>query len=62
MKRIVVEDKISTVENFSNDLIKTTRAFKNDQIILLDLNAWYLSIAGVTATETMIEDVKRLIP
>lgn len=55
------KDKISNVDSFSNHLIKTTKAYKNEKVVLLDLNAWYLSIAGVTATEQMIQDVKQLI-
>ena len=55
------KDKISTVDNFSNELIKTTDAYKKRQIVLLDLNAWYLSMAGVTATEQMVKDVKTLM-
>lgn len=55
------KSKVSTVDTFSNDLVKTTKAYKNGKVVLLDLNAWYLSIAGVTATEQMIKDVKKLV-
>ena len=55
------KDKVSNIDSFSNDLIKTTEAYKKGKIVLLDLNAWYLAIAGVTATEQMIKDVKKLI-
>ncbi|TEW52787.1 siderophore ABC transporter substrate-binding protein [Psychromonas algicola] len=56
------KDKVSTVDNFSNELIKTTLAYQKRRIVLLDLNAWYLAMAGVTATEQMIKDVYRLLP
>ena len=55
------KDKVSTIDSFSNALIKATRAYKKEQIILLDLNAWYLSMAGVRATEQMIKDVNKLM-
>ncbi|MEZ8824650.1 siderophore ABC transporter substrate-binding protein [Vibrio amylolyticus] len=48
-------------EEFENDLVKTTNAYKNGQVVYLDVDAWYLSIAGVTATEQMIEDVQHAI-
>lgn len=62
---IVDRDKLtnkgeSTVEkDFDNALVQATKAHKDGRIAFLDLNAWYLSIAGVTATERMIQDIKR---
>ncbi|OLQ90671.1 enterochelin ABC transporter substrate-binding protein [Vibrio panuliri] len=44
-----------------NDLVKQTRAFKNSQIAMLDVDAWYLSIAGVSATEKMVEDIQQVL-
>ena len=48
-------------KEFYNDLIKTTQAYKNNSIAFLDLNAWYLSIAGVKATEQMISDMEKSV-
>lgn len=49
----------STVKrDFENDLVKATQAYQNNKLTYLDINAWYLSIAGIRATEQMIEDVK----
>ncbi len=45
-------------KDFNNDLIKATQAYKNKNLAFLDLNAWYLSISGVTATEQMIADME----
>jgi len=50
-----------TRKEFDNDLIKGTQAYKNHHLAYLDLNAWYLSIAGVTATEQMVADVKQSV-
>ena len=44
--------------DFENDLVKSTQAYKQDRLAYLDINAWYLSIAGMRATEQMIADVK----
>ena len=59
--KLVNKGKSTTQEDFNNALIKTTSAYQNQHVIFLDLNAWYLSIAGVTATEQMIRDIKRTI-
>ena len=59
--KLVNKGKSTTKEDFNNALIKTTKAYQNNKITFLDLNAWYLSIAGVTATEQMIKDIKNTI-
>lgn len=61
---VIDRDKLTNSESdkarkeFDNDLIKATQAYKNNNIAFLDLNAWYLSISGVTATEQMIADME----
>ncbi|MGY3571740.1 siderophore ABC transporter substrate-binding protein [Vibrio paucivorans] len=61
---IIDKDKLTgrgesnTHLDFENDLVKATPAYKNKHVAFLDLNAWYLSISGVRATEQMISDVK----
>ena len=52
----------STVKrDFENDLVKATKAYQNKQMAYLDINAWYLAISGIQATEKMINDVKSSI-
>lgn len=53
--------KSSTKENFDNALIKSTNAYKNNKIDFLDVNAWYVSIAGVHSTEQMIKDIQKVV-
>ena len=56
---LINKGKGSTVQrDFENDLVKSTQAYKQDRLAYLDINAWYLSIAGMRATEQMIADVK----
>ncbi|EOD79979.1 Ferric vibriobactin, enterobactin transport system, substrate-binding protein VctP [Grimontia indica] len=50
-----------TREQFDNDLIKATQAYQNNKMTYLDLNAWYLSMSGITATEQMISDIKNSV-
>ncbi len=56
--RLVNKGQSHTREEFENPLIKATEAYKNNRMVFLDLNAWYLSIAGVTATEKMLQDMQ----
>lgn len=56
--KLVNKGQSHTREEFENPLIKATDAYKQDRMVFLDLNAWYLSIAGVTATEQMLSDMQ----
>ncbi|WP_413283710.1 siderophore ABC transporter substrate-binding protein [Vibrio sp. MA40-2] len=55
--KLVNKGKSNTRAAFDNDLVKATPAYKNDRVIFLDINAWYLAIAGVNATQQMIDDI-----
>jgi len=49
-------------ENFMNDpVIKQTTASKNGDIYVLSGNAWYTMTGGITATETMISDLRQFL-
>ncbi|MEZ8101826.1 siderophore ABC transporter substrate-binding protein [Vibrio bivalvicida] len=55
---LINKGKGSTVKrDFENDLVKATNAYQEKKLAYLDINAWYLSIAGMRATEQMIDDV-----
>lgn len=47
----------SAEELFSNDLMKTTSAYQNDNIAYLDANVWYTAGGGFTSTETMVDEI-----
>ncbi|MEZ8082683.1 siderophore ABC transporter substrate-binding protein [Enterovibrio norvegicus] len=51
----------TTREDFDNDLVKSTQAYKTGKMTYLDLNAWYLSMSGITATEQMVSDIKNSV-
>lgn len=59
--KLINKDKSRTREEFANPLVKATKAYQNNSLTYLDINAWYLAIAGVTATDQMIADVKESI-
>lgn len=48
-------------ESFANDLIKTTNAYKNDKIIFLSPDIWYLSGGGLKSIKLMIDEVEKAI-
>ncbi|EID4388959.1 siderophore ABC transporter substrate-binding protein [Vibrio vulnificus] len=64
---VIDGDKLSGKGNqveeqyLDNDLVKATNAYKNKRITLLDLDAWYLSISGISATEKMVSDIKETV-
>ncbi len=59
--KLVNHGKSSVKESFNNALIQSTNAYKNDKINYLDINAWYVSVAGVHSTEQMIKDIKKVV-
>lgn len=58
--KLVNKDKSTTRQDFDNDLVKSTDAYKNNRMIYLDIPAWYVASSGITATQTMIEDIESL--
>ena len=58
--KLVNKNKSTTRQDFDNDLVKSTSAYKNNRMIYLDIPAWYVASSGITATETMIEDIESL--
>lgn len=56
---LINKGKESTVKrDFENSLVQATNAYQNKKLAYLDINAWYLSVAGMRATQQMIDDVK----
>ncbi|APH17130.1 periplasmic binding family protein [Clostridium sporogenes] len=41
-----------------NDLIKTTKAYKNNKIISLNPELWYISSGGIISTTEMLKEIK----
>jgi len=50
--------KITAKETLDNNLIKSTKAYKNKKIINLNLENWYLASGGLTVTENIIKELK----
>ncbi|TQQ68818.1 siderophore ABC transporter substrate-binding protein [Vibrio cholerae] len=56
--KVVTKGETNIRQTFENDLVKATTAYKNGHIAYLDVNAWYIAISGVKATEQMVADMK----
>ena len=54
-------DNNTAKEILENELVKKTKAYKNDKIIYLDSQAWYVGGTGFKAVETRINDIKEAI-
>jgi iron complex transport system substrate-binding protein len=60
-RNAVVGGNANANKTLENDLIKTTTAYKNKQIINLDPQIWYVSVGGFTSTAKMISEVQSAI-
>jgi iron complex transport system substrate-binding protein len=60
-RNAVVGGSANAGKTLENDLIKTTSAYKNNQIINLDPQVWYVSVGGFTSTAKMISEVQAAI-
>ena len=54
----LIDSKITAKETLDNNLIKSTKAYKNTKIINLNLENWYLASGGLTVTENIIKEIK----
>ena len=46
---------------FDNPLVNKTQAAKNQKMVFVDPNSWYIAMGGMTATETMINDINQAL-
>ena len=46
---------------FSNPLIEKTNAYKNDKIIFLSPDVWYLSGGGLESVGMMVDEIERAL-
>lgn len=54
-----VGGSVSAEQTLNNDLVKMTDAYKNNNIIYLTSQVWYVASGGLTGTKTMIEDIAK---
>jgi iron complex transport system substrate-binding protein len=54
----VVGGETSAEEALENELIKGTKAYKNDNIVYLDPSIWYLSGGGLASVNEMVKEVE----
>lgn len=54
----VVGGESSAKQVVENDIVKTTNAYKNNHVVYLDANYWYLSGGGLVSTAEMAKEVE----
>lgn len=57
----IMGDAVPAKEILENELIKTTKAYKEGNIVYLSPQPWYLSGGGLTSTKMMIEDIANAV-
>lgn len=60
-RNAVVGGSANASKTLDNELIRTTSAYKNNQIISLDPEVWYISVGGFTSTKKMVDEVHNAI-
>jgi iron complex transport system substrate-binding protein len=56
-----VGGEVGAKEIIENDLVKKTAAFKNDKIVYLDADAWYLSGGGLKSMKVMAKEIEEAL-
>lgn len=56
-----VGGNVTAEQIFDNDLIKETDAYKNDRIVYLTSQVWYVASGGLEGTNIMIEDIQKAL-
>ena len=59
-KNIDVSTELEKLREINSELKSVDRKIKKGDIVFLDVNAWYVSIAGVHSTEQMLKDVQKV--
>lgn len=57
---VLKEDAVSK-DAFSNALIRTTKAYKNDKIVMLSPDLWYLTSGGLQSMNLMIDEIEAAV-
>lgn len=55
----VVGTEITARDTVENDIMRSLEAYKNDQIIYLSPNPWYLIMGGLDSSETIVNEVEK---
>lgn len=56
-----IKRESASVEQFANPLIQQTNAFKDDKIVFLNPEIWYLSGGGLKSIKMMLDEVENAI-
>ncbi|WP_203340476.1 siderophore ABC transporter substrate-binding protein [Planococcus beijingensis] len=57
-RNAAVGNEASAADSLENELVQKTNAYKNDKIIYLDPDFWYLSGGGLQSVSQMVKDIE----
>ncbi len=56
-----IGEQAGSAKMLSNPLVKTTKAVKNNAVVMLDPALWYITGSGIQSLKTMIEQIKSVL-
>ena len=58
-RTVVVGGTVKASDTLNNDLVKSTNAAKENMIVYLDPDAWYLASGGLNTMAVMLSDIQK---
>lgn len=60
-RAVIAGGETSAMQVMDNELVRSTRAYEDDNIIFLDPFTWYVSSGGLTGTQNMIDEISEAL-
>lgn len=60
-KASISGQEVTAKETMNNDIIRSLDAYKNDRIVYVSPNSWYLLMGGLKSSETVVNEVETAI-
>lgn len=60
-RNVAVGGEAGAKKTVENELVEKTNAYKNDKIVYLDANTWYLSGGGLKSIKLMADEIEKAL-
>lgn len=60
-RAVIAGGETSAAKSMDNDLVRSTKAYENDNILYVNPYTWYVSSGGITGTWDMVNEIKAAI-
>ncbi|MEH7107871.1 siderophore ABC transporter substrate-binding protein [Bacillus sp. JJ1764] len=60
-RNVAIGGEAGAKKTMENELVKKTAAYKNDKIVYLDPEAWYLSGGGLKSVKAMVKEIEEAL-